>query len=180
MLFHGTSRENARGILQYGYKNSEKGYFGGGVYNTECTGRAIFYSERKSSLQAGYYGSKPNNLFVFVNEVLNSEEWKSTSFRDYGSYSYNQLKNSPGRHLSKYHKHVNSPKPTVEDYKRDKKGRKYRCTATSKWSMLDEFVADSSLVKPRYMIKLKATRNWSSNNSFVNFACGDMIIKESI
>ena len=163
MLFHGKSRKNASGILQYGYKNSEEGLFGAGVYNTECTDQAIHYSDNQTIKQGGYYESE---LFVFVNEMLNSEEWERITFRDYNSYYVNPLTNSPGLHLSKYHRHVNSPKPTVEDYKRDVNGRKYRCTATSKWSLCDEFVADSSLVKPRYMIKLIATRKRSRYNSF--------------
>ena len=44
MLFHGTNKEGVVGILKEGFKNSPKGWFGQGVYMTECSGEALVYS----------------------------------------------------------------------------------------------------------------------------------------
>ena len=43
MLFHGTSQESAAGILKNGFKNSEEGFFGKGVYMIESSEIAYFY-----------------------------------------------------------------------------------------------------------------------------------------
>ena len=165
MLFHGTTSRNACGILQCGYKNSEYGYFWAGVYNTDLMHMAIEYSERQADIawKAGYCESKQ---FVFVNEVLDSEDLKTYVFSNYTRR--NETEEPPKFPFTKY-VHVNSPKPTLNDYKRDEKERKYRSAATSKWSQVDEFVADSSLVKPRYMIKLKAKENEENMDRFLDF-----------
>ena len=48
--------------------------------------------------------------------------------------------------------HVSTPAITEENYKEDFKGRRYRNIAVDENSMKDEFVADSKLVIPRYLI----------------------------
>ena len=45
-----------------------------------------------------------------------------------------------------------SPEISEENYKEDFKGRRYRNIAVDKNSCQDEFVADSKLVIPRYLI----------------------------
>ena len=64
MLFHGTNRKGAVGILKEGFKNSEKGWFGQGVYMTDCSTIALYYSS------AGNTDISKN--YIFVNEVLES------------------------------------------------------------------------------------------------------------
>ena len=66
MLFHGTSQKGATGILKEGFRNSEKGLFGKGVYMTDCLDTAIDYSKNLNV--------KAHNFYIFVNEVLESEK----------------------------------------------------------------------------------------------------------
>ena len=63
MLFHGSGHAGVGGILQRGFKNSEQGYFGKGVYMTECSEVAYHYSRRQNPIN--------NDGFILVNEVVN-------------------------------------------------------------------------------------------------------------
>ena len=161
MLFHGTSQKGVAGILENGFKNSEKGKFGKGVYLTECSGTASRYSSLKLF--------RKNFYFIFVNELLNSENLQTlvyerlfnlipyvpneqiSSFSKYIDYLskifYTPLKNP----FTKYMYYL-SPEISEENYKEDFKGRRYRNIAVDKNSCQDEFVADSKLVIPRYLI----------------------------
>ena len=69
MLFHGTSRNGVRGILKEGFKNSTSGWFGSGIYMTDCADVAFGYStSRNHSVNSKLYNS------IFVNEVLESQK----------------------------------------------------------------------------------------------------------
>ena len=158
MFFHGTNCDSSVGILKNGFKNSERGFFGAGLYMTECFDVAIGYSECKSWPQT--------STFVYVNEVLTSEDPKTHTFSFYSNIDDVE---KPLESKFCKHRHFNSPDATSNDYKWDEIGRKYRKTGLSKWSACDEFVADSSLVKPRYLIRLEAKANEDVLNKYLNF-----------
>ena len=149
MLYHGTTAKNSRGILEKGFKNStkENGFFGAGLYMTESSDVAITYS----NLSNLYKSSSENMLYVFLNEVLNSEQLKTVTFTKYGQQT------DPTQHPFTRYAHIKSPKPTENDYICDEKGRRYRNTPISRWSTSDEFmVQDASFVKPRFLFELNA------------------------
>ena len=66
MLFHGTNQKGVEGILKEGFKNSKKGWFGQGVYMTDC-----------SCVAQGYCLDDDFKTHVFVNEVFDSEKLKT-------------------------------------------------------------------------------------------------------
>ena len=66
MLFHGTNQKGATGILKEGFRNSEKGWFGKGVYMTDCSEIALNYNKK--------FNVFAHNFYTFVNEVLESEK----------------------------------------------------------------------------------------------------------
>ena len=147
MLYHGTTDKNSRGILETGFKNStkEKSFFQVGLYMTECSDVAMSYSDRSN------WGKPPseNLLYVFLNEVLNSKEMKTSIFTTYGRQT------DPHQYRFGRYANFKSPKPTENDYICDEKGRRYRNTPISRWSTSDEFmVQDANFVKPRFLFEL--------------------------
>ena len=66
MLFHGTTMKGVEGILKQGFKNSKKGWFGQGVYMTDCSDKAQDYCTDDDD--------DCGDCYIFVNEVLNSEK----------------------------------------------------------------------------------------------------------
>ena len=135
MLFHGT-KINPALILQNGYKNSRKGKYGKGVYMTDCSDFAAHYA----------------NPYVFVNEVLKSQNMRTVVHKDRGhpGYTYKTAE-------FPFAKHVRGVKRTLGEgeYKTDVEGRRYRNVATSADSIKEEFVADAELVVPRYLVRIK-------------------------
>ena len=82
MPFHGTSSKRVKGILTEGFKNSEKVFFGKGVYMTDCSHKAYDYCIGKYitdcvETSALYCGKYNENSYIFVNEVLESDSLKS-------------------------------------------------------------------------------------------------------
>ena len=69
MLFHGTDKKGAAGILQKGFKNSESGWFSSGVCLTDCSDAALSFAEDNTTEIFGMGGS----AFIFVSEVLHSQ-----------------------------------------------------------------------------------------------------------
>ena len=63
-------------------------------------------------------------------------------------------------------KHI--PSIAKKTYRRDSKGRRYRNVAVDKWSIVDEFVADKELVKPRYIIHLVTEFNVKVYNRLID------------
>ena len=152
MLYHGTTDKNSRGILEKGFKNStkEKGFFGAGFYMTECSDAAMTYSNRPNWDNT----FSEHLLYVFLNEVLNSEELETVTFTTYGRQT------NPIQHPFTRYADIKSPTPTENDYICDEKGRRYRNTPIVEWSENDEYmVQDASFVKPRFLFELKATYN---------------------
>ena len=162
MLFHGTSHEGVAGILKNGFKNSENGKFGNGVYMTESSDTASYYSNVKLFLK--------NVDFIFINEVLKSENLQTFVYkRSLNLVTY--VDDKPINSLSKYtyssspikrdtplnipftkYMDVLSSEITEENYKEDPTGRRYRNIAVDENSMKDEFIADADVVVPRYLI----------------------------
>lgn len=70
MLFHGTTRKNEFGILKKGLRNSSKGWFGKGVYMTDCSDVAINFSDFLST----------RYRCIFLNEVLELEKLHKLEF----------------------------------------------------------------------------------------------------
>ena len=134
MLFHGTTSNPAL-ILQKGFINSTHGKFGRGVYMTDCSDFAALYAKS----------------YIFVNEVLESRNLK-TIVHDHGYHGY-----SGETAEFAFAKHVRGVERVwlgEEEYKTDVQGRRYRNVA-SHGIMEEEFVADSELVVPRYLIRVK-------------------------
>ena len=150
MLYHGTSGKSAIEILEKGFKNStkENGFFGAGLYMTEFSDIAMNYSYRP------FWGKAPSEkaLYVFLNEVLNSKQMQTVSFTEYCPHT------NPYRYPFARYAHINSPTPTENDYWHDEKGRRYRVAPICPDSVFDEYVADASFVKPRFLFLLKAKR----------------------
>ena len=107
-IFHGTNINGISGILQYGCKNSNKGWYGRGFYMTHLVDAAIYYSNRKSK--------NDDYNYIIVVDVINTtkekkfifdENTKQINKRTYEQYEYKQITHE----LSTIHK--NSKKITV-------------------------------------------------------------------
>ena len=149
MLYHGTSEKGATGILKEGFRNSEKGWFGKGVYMTDCSDTAIDYSKNLDV--------NAHNFYIFVNEVLESETLQTFTF-DYDVVcERGDVNTQPKHYFEKYFCNW-SRQPTKEDYIIDFEGRRY--VNTPKRSLNDEYIAEASFTIPRYLIvlKMKQTR----------------------
>ena len=151
MLFHGTSKEGVTGILKEGFRNSEKGWFGKGVYMTDSSETAFHYS-RHSDWSARYY-------YVFVNEVLESEK-----LRTFTKPKYNNNVDTLPRHQFEKHFFKSSPQPTEEeDYVVDSEGRRY--VNTPMRGIFDEYVARARVTIPRYLIVPEVKQEYLANKS---------------
>ena len=151
MLFHGTTKNGVTGILKDGFKNSERGWFGQGVYLTDSSYVARMYSNEC------YLSCKRNkSCFVIVNEIMGSEKLQIVEYDRIGTFREDidtELKNPFNKHISK-----SSPQLSKEDYKEDLQGRQYRNVAVHRDSVRDEYVADESVTIPRYIIVVKQKR----------------------
>ena len=141
MLFHGTNYKGATAIFREGYKNSRFGWFGTGVYMTDCSTTAMNYAE-----------TSYHDHYVFVNEVLRSETLQTFEHKTFDlRYNHDAVPEYP------FEKHVlmKSDQAAEKDYKEDDCGRKYRSVPNNYFSSLDEYVADESITIPRYLIKVE-------------------------
>ena len=148
MLFHSTSRSGVRGILDEGSKHTDEGWFGSGVYMSECSSIAFSYSHKHS------YNSKKCSNFIFVNEVIATEKLQTFEFDISDVKNHNTpLKNPFNKHIGKL-----STQLTQKDYNEDGDGRRYRNIAVDSSSMFDEFVAKASVTIPRYLILVETKK----------------------
>ena len=154
MLFHGTIEKGVDSILKEGFKNSEKGWFGRGVYLTDCSCVAYNYSGVKSSITKGYHS---DYVYVLVNEVLGSEKLQKKPqefvYEDESEDEEPQDHDAEPDHPFVKHVYDEELQAAEEDYRKDALGRRYRNVNHDDESELDEFVADESIVIPRYLIK---------------------------
>ena len=79
MLFHGTKEKYVEGILKRGFENSRQGWFGKGVYMTDCSSSAAQYTE---------WTSQRRQCCVFVNEVLHSNFLRRFEHEDIDEIDY--------------------------------------------------------------------------------------------
>ena len=166
MLLHGTSDINATEILKKGFVNSQYGYFGKGLYMTECSDMACHYSNRKMSWKPESRYETVTNC-IFYNEVIGSQ------YLDIKKYdSYMDLKNifDHANHPFRKYMHKSSPETIKQfDYTTDDQARYYRCKKMTASSLADEYVADAVLIKPRYLILLKVKVDKKQYDSFLEF-----------
>ena len=148
MLFHGTDKKSATGILKKGFKNSKRGWFGQGVYLTDCSYKAQEYCTKS------YKFDNPDisYSFIFVNEVLCSESLQTFEYDRIAERQVidTELNNPINKHTSK-----RSQRLTKDNYKNDLQRRQYRNSAVDHISSLDEYVADESVTIPSYLIVIE-------------------------
>ena len=144
MLFHGTNSIGVERILKEGFKNSTKGWFGKAVYMTDCSYTAHHYSNKKC---------KDGNDYLFVNEVFDSDSPEIIQHGRYHEYMFGAIDcDFKPKHPFEKHVYEGSQQLTEKDYKKDEQGRKYRNIEVKGISEEDEFVADESIVIPRFII----------------------------
>ena len=116
---------------------------------TESIDIAVHYSIRKSSNNCYDYfsGSELKKTYVFVNQVSNPTNLKTEK---YESYHTLRQKYAAPKHPFCKNVHQNSPDRI---YKVDTEGRFHKMVPGL--SLLDEYVADDSLVKPRFLIEIE-------------------------
>ena len=153
MLFHGTHKEGAAGILKEGFRNSESGWFGRGVYMTDCSDTAFVYASTCRNVVDDVIGRYLS--YVFVNEVLESEKLRTFTFEGH-ELEKDEDNDAELMYPFELHVDVDSRQPGEGDYKEDSLGRKYRnIEIDPEWSHYDEFIADEKITVPRYLIALE-------------------------
>lgn len=151
MLFHGTNKNGVEGILKEGFKNSKEGWFGPGVYMTDCSDTACRYCDAKNMKQDFLNPFQKFLYNIFVNEVLQTEKLQIIVHDHF--YDMEDIDTVP-KYIFEKHVLKDSKQPTEDDYKKDVQGRRYRNVIIADYdSSEDEYVADKSIVIPRYLIK---------------------------
>ena len=151
LLFHGTTRKNAVGILEKGFKASTGGLYGPGVYLTASSNVALSYSvmrtnRRKIKSNVGQTSSaeKLNTLLgVFVNEILESE-------------MLNLVDSENQRHKSQFARYIvkgTAKKSSDENYEEDSNGRRIRTSRGNKGDHSNHYVCRKRFVIPRCYIE---------------------------
>ena len=155
MLFHGTNKNAVTGILKEGFKNSKRGWFGQGVYMSDCSNIARTYSEQYNR------DGGDSSHYMFVNEVLGSDKLEV--------FEYDRITNRNDvdtelTHPFEKHMCKLSRKLIEDNYKKDLLGRKYRNVVVDINSYKDEYVADESVTIPSYLIVFqnKWKRSWNT------------------
>ena len=142
MLFHGTNEKGATGILKEGFINSVRGKVGKGVYMTNCSSIACLYSIDRTRRDA-------IELYVFVNEVLESEKLQTFQFP---IRAMQPVSTKPENQFEK-HTYESCSQPTEKDYIVDVLGRRY--VNNLEMHPKDVYIAEASIVIPRYLIVLE-------------------------
>ena len=127
LVFHGTPRKNVPGILTSGFKSTEFGRFGPGVYHSNFFTKSLRYSS--------YLGGK-EDFFVFVNEL------------PFKYLSENFVEESLETYCCKY---LCSDDQQLEEYERDSDGS-FINIAVDRIDDHPEFVASSNIVVPKYLV----------------------------
>ena len=158
MLFHGTSIKNAAGILQHGFRNSTFAKHGRGVYLTEYFDFAVWISKLRSDFLQSFSFEFEVEKAVFINEVVfDSEKLKSVEF---GKFELLRSHSDPLKHpFCKFISSVLRSNKQPSNFEVDDKGRKYRNIEVTKLNLHDKFVADASVVIPRYLVTTEVKTN---------------------
>ena len=87
--------------MKDGFINSKSGWFGQGVYMTECSSRANVYTgcSTNGSEKVNYSVDKIY-AYIFVNEVLQSEKLQTFEYDIY------EVDDNSTKHEDKFRKHV--------------------------------------------------------------------------
>ena len=164
VLYHGTSFQNATGILRKGFEISQQGHFGQGVYLTECSEMAIHYSRRQDNISADSNGKH----YVFMNEVLNTKDLDT----QISNAKPSKPPTSPVTHAFTKYKfqwsrlaYSNNKNP----YETDSNGLKYRGCPVNIWNSADEYVTAAESLKPRYLFEFKSNKIEERYDRFFNF-----------
>ena len=160
MLFHGTTRVNAVGILEEGFKPSTRGKHGPGVYLTEsasCAGKfslnqwvKTYFSLNKGFMNRLNTDSNDRLMFIFLNEILESENIEGIIVEE----KVKGKTSSPRKNqFEKYVIKGTAKKHSVEIYEQDSNGRKLRTSAPREAEWNNYFVCHENFVIPRYLIQ---------------------------
>ena len=152
LLFHGTNRKNAVGILEKGFKPSSWGLYGPGVYLTASPNTAHNYSVWKTSQHKVKSSGLPFVekqivlLSIFVNEILQSNKLKVRNNRNYKQKS------------TQFARYVNgntkkAKKDSDETYEKDSNGRKIKTSRANERDDWNHYVCHENVVIPRYLIE---------------------------
>ena len=135
LLFHGTNRKNAIGILEEGFRPSTNGRYGPGVYHTSVPDTAHFYSFSGTNLYKIENNGEEQNvlLCVFVNEILDLEKLKKGT---------KYIVNGTGKN------------DLYKTFEKDSNGRKIRTFQTVGRDYFSHCVCNKKFVIPRYFIEL--------------------------
>ena len=181
LLFHGTNRRNAVGILEEGFRPSTGGSFGPGVYLTASPSTAYKYSvsrtsplttgkKRKSNaMQSSDAEEKKFLLRMFVNEVLESKKLIVGQYQhkthQFARYNINERKkrkittNSSSTIEEKRRKIQNkdsdetAKKDSDETFGKDSNGRQIKTSRATERDNSDHYVCNENFVIPRYLIE---------------------------
>ena len=149
MLFHGTIRKNAVGILEEGFKPSSGGKHGPGVYLTESPSCAAEFSTRKYIMNL-FSGLNDGLMFIFLNEILESEKLEEIVVeKEITVNTASPRKNQ----FEKYIEKGTAKKHSVDPYEQDSNGRKLRTDVTGEAESINYFVCHEKFVIPRYFIQ---------------------------
>ena len=128
LVFHGTPRRNVPGILTSGFKSSDYGQFGPGVYHSNFVTKCLHYSSCLGSNK---------DFFIFVNEL------------PFNYLSEKSVEGPPETYCCKY---LCSDDKQLEEYERDSEGS-FINIAVDRIDDLPEFVASSNIVVPKYLVQ---------------------------
>ena len=163
MLLHGSTVKSTAGILQEGFRNSEKGRFGRGLYLTACSDVALTYCHLRTE-------DDVENHCLFIGEVLNSKamEWEPI----FKPFLEDQLKQTLEEYPFSFFKNcvIDQPEDNEENFKKDEKGRIYRFAPFKKHSWIDQYRVDAPLFIPRYYLEFEKSlneENWGKQEKYI-------------
>ena len=146
-LLHGTDEIAVGGILQEGFKDSNKGTFGKGVYLTDCSSIAYSYALGKVKPKSADWKEK---VYIFIVEVINAEKLVCMNYNE----NDNGLsKDTINKHVTKFTTgQLKLSGYGIRSY--DTQLIKHRTKVHDPKSTLDIFVAKPSVTIPKYLIAI--------------------------
>ena len=149
MLYHGSKEANS--ILKSGFENSPFGFFGPGVYMTECPDVATMYADHKLGT-----GESQKDRWVFLNETLiSSKEMKTVNFEQYSKMDKESKEKNNKFAFTRYAKDNSPDLNFTRDFVKDKAGRLHRKAPIDCNSVDDEYILDTTNIKPRFLFLLE-------------------------
>ena len=154
MVLHGTIFSKAEAILRDGcFKNSPSGYFGPGVYNTQCFDLARFHALRKKMQSSN--SNNVRQIAIIVSEVHCDVEPMVEVYKNYWrkKNKTEPLVDSP----FVYFKNSKGP-VNLDDDDEEYEGRMFRTRPFLQNELCDEVLVQNSLIVPRYVLSVE-TKN---------------------